>query len=208
MLEQFQDNNIENDHIETNDFENSKSFEDEFVNFKEINEYISVMDASVIEAHTQEIAHEIIENKLNENWENIPLEERMERCDQLFEIFSDKLEIPADFDIEVLKENEFGYFDGYRVVMNVEHLENDSFDKVLDTMAHECRHAYQQECMSKDLDSYSGEYRGEIEGWKEAVNDYSYFTGFCDYHYSAIEQDAREYANNVLISVLKNGGAQ
>ena len=179
-------------------------------------DHISLMDGEKIDNHVDKIADKIIETGIHEGWEEMPPQERMEQCDEIFEIFSDELGIETEFQIDDLSDDPEGIVVGKficsyystKITLDVTHVKTASFMDVFGTIAHECRHAYQYQCIEKGTEGLSKDHADETNRWKPFFENYdeNLNLGFEKYHYDPTEQDAREYANKIVISTLKKGG--
>jgi hypothetical protein len=94
-----------------------------------------------------------------------------------------------------------GYFDPRTkaVTVNARLLKREDPTMLLYTLAHENRHAVQQERMDgRQVIPYEEQVGDtEVEAWRTASGSYSQ-DEFVDYHYNALEVDAREAATSLV----------
>jgi hypothetical protein len=85
------------------------------------------------------------------------------------------------------------------VTVNASLLKADDPSALLGALAHENRHAVQQERMEgRQAVPYSDQVgHGEVEAWAKATSTYTQ-NEYVDYHYNALEVDAREAATSVI----------
>ena len=114
----------------------------------------------------------------------------------------------TEFQIDDLDGKTVGSFfpDLDTIAIDADHLSNDNFNDVLDTLAHECYHAYQYLCIEKGTEGLSKDHADEIDLWQSCFenDEENKEFGIEAYDKLTIEQDAREYANKIIISVLEN----
>jgi hypothetical protein len=94
-----------------------------------------------------------------------------------------------------------GHFDPRtkEISVNARLLKADDPTALLEALAHENRHAVQQERMEgrQPIPYIEDTGRGEVDTWITATGNYTQ-TEYVDYHYNALEVDAREAATSVI----------
>jgi len=85
------------------------------------------------------------------------------------------------------------------VTVNADLLKSDDPTPLLDAVAHENRHAVQQERMEGRQAIPYGDQVGhaEVDAWRAAARTYTQ-SEYVDYHYNALEVDAREAATSLV----------
>lgn len=145
-----------------------------------------------------------------ETWEGLSLEERLSVMQVVANIerkylgIFDTLVVKTD----VLNEDTVATYENTakRITIDIGHLEDDSSEEVLNSVAHECYHAYQYALVDLYLDS-SEEYRSLqiFNTTREYLNEYSGYTDggntkqeFMEYYLQEVEITARAYADDAV----------
>jgi hypothetical protein len=99
-----------------------------------------------------------------------------------------------------------GYYDGTGIYLDVDNLSNDKPWNLLNTIAHETRHAYQDNAVDVFIETGKppeGISKATVERWKDNFADYiEPGDDFEDYRGQPIEVDARQYGKNYSDRVL------
>lgn len=148
-----------------------------------------------------------------ENWEQLSPQEKTTLLNELeCQIASIECRTPCPVRFEHMDEGTYGGYNEYRkdITLNEELLSNDYgvYCELLDTLVHEGRHAYQ------DYNLHIQEVHprhSEVESWRdtwgdgrwEYCNDCRTELGARLYHQQSIEIDARNFAGDVLESLMQ-----
>lgn len=168
-----------------------------------------------------------VENLKYENWCNLPLDERAKLLNELEEKIASIEHRPAlTVNVEKMKRNEFGYqcSSENRIALNSLYVgSNDAaaHRKMIETIVHEGRHAYQHYNVDVKSIHESG---SEVATWRENFYDskfgyYSYEgkmvpiltregiknADFRLYYYQPVEIDARNFASDVIAKLGQGG---
>lgn len=168
-----------------------------------------------------------VENLKYENWCNLTLDERTKLLNELEEkIASIEHRPPLKVNVEKMKPNEFGYqcSTESRIALNSLYVGGDdvaSHRKMIETIIHEGRHAYQHYNVDVKSIHESG---SEVATWRENFYDsnYGYYSykgklvpiltnegiknaDFRLYYYQPVEIDARNFASDVMTKLDQRG---
>lgn len=147
--------------------------------------------------------------KLNEEqWTELSTQEKIDILQLIVTVERDGLGIYHEILLQCgisKKDSVLGEYDpiNHVIMINIDHLEKDPPQEVLDTIVHECYHAYQW-CLAH-LFADSDEQYQELYLFTDAkqyINEFSnYHDGgdsYEDYYYQSVEVDARIYAANAV----------
>lgn len=100
---------------------------------------------------------------------------------------------------------------GYEITLNEELIEDDDSGwRLVNTTAHECRHAYQHAAVNGELgDGAACPSNQTVEAWRLEFADYQCAdgaNGFERYQEQEVEQDARRYARDAVLRI-RDGSA-
>ena len=168
-----------------------------------------------------------VEGLQYEEWCKLSVEERTQLMNEIEEnIAAIEHRPPVKVGVEEMEGNTFGYqcSSENRIALNVKYVSDDSresYTKMIETIVHEGRHAYQHYNVDVQCVHESG---SVVETWRENFYDeqygyYSYegqlvpiFTseglsdaGFRLYYYQPVEIDARNFASEVMSKLEAKG---
>ncbi len=103
--------------------------------------------------------------------------------------------------------DDYGYFDGntYRIGIGSQSLAHGAVDDVVDTLAHEGRHAYQDWAIDHP-DAHDN--LGEVEAWRHNFADDNYISpeaDYAEYLLQPVEADSRRYARMIVDGLYGEG---
>ncbi len=156
-------------------------------------------EKETINGHIQELC--LLENTA---WGELTVEERLDVLQTVANIERSYLGVPHELPVGAgtMEEETLGEYNPVtnQIVLNLDHLVEDDAKDVLDTVLHECYHAYQHSVV--ELYSQSPErYRqlqlfSEARSYVEELGDYQDGDDFEAYYTQLIEMDARSYAES------------
>ena len=156
---------------------------------------------------TEDTISEHIEELLQlqpEVWDELPMAERMDLLQTVANIERTYLGVPHELWVGAaeLEDGVQGRYNSVtnQIALSLDHLAEDDVDDVLDTVLHECYHAYQHSLVElygqsperyRDLQLFSA-----AQDYAEEMADYQHGDGdnFRAYYFQRMEQDARAYA--------------
>lgn len=137
-----------------------------------------------------------------ERWAELTLEERLNVLQTVANIERTYLGVPHELFVGagMLDEGTVGCYNPVtnQIALSLDHLAEDDVEEVLDTVLHECYHAYQRSLVElygqsperyRDLQIFSA-----AQDYAEEMADYQDGTDFSAYYSQRCEQDARRYA--------------
>lgn len=137
-----------------------------------------------------------------ENWAALTVQERLDVLQTVANIERSYLGVPHELSLGAgtLEEDVLGHYDFVtnQIVLSLDHLAEDDADDVLDTVLHECYHAYQHNLV--ELYGQSPERYRELQiftaarDYAEEMADYQDGDDFSAYYSQRCERDARNYA--------------
>lgn len=137
-------------------------------------------------------------------WENLSVFQKLDVLQIVANQEQQVLGLPHELNVgtSVMDENTYGYYVSttHEIVLNLDHLTNDSPDEVLDTLCHEAYHSYQH-CLADLYDTLDDDDK-KLPLFQSAANYASEFKNYADgeddfylYYGQACETDARAYAS-------------
>ena len=136
-------------------------------------------------------------------WDELSIDKRLEPLQTIANVEMHELGVNKTLKLvpDHLEQNTLGCYSDYDhiIKINIEHLSNSRSHDVLETVLHECRHAYQYktiEMLNEIGDEYENLYLcRELEQLKEGFENYE--VGSIDwYWHNPVEIDARHYAED------------
>lgn len=150
--------------------------------------------------------------KLNEEqWTELSSQEKIDVLQLIVAIERDSLGIYHEISLQCeisKKDSVLGEYDpiNHVIMINIDHLEKDPPQEVLDTIVHECYHAYQW-CLAHLFADSDEQYRELylFTDAKQYVNEFSNYhddgdsyKDYVSYYYQSVEVNARIYAANAV----------
>lgn len=137
-----------------------------------------------------------------EVWAELPMSERLDLLQTVANIERTYLGVPHELRLGAaeLEEGVMGRYNSVtnQIVLSLEHLAEDDAGDILDTVLHECYHAYQHSLVElygqsperyRDLQLFSA-----AQDYAEEMRDYQDGEDFSAYYSQRMERDARVYA--------------
>ena len=134
-----------------------------------------------------------IEELQPENWIRLEMPERLEALQELENRLAElQGRKPFEVHAQAMEPNQYGYYDGRALHLNEGLLTKDNPQEVVETVAHEGRHAYQQFAIEHPRVHDAK----EVAYWEANMRDYldPSLYGFELYQNQPVELDARDYA--------------
>lgn len=147
---------------------------------------------------------EILQNLKSDTWSILSQEEKLNTLQAVANIETSYLTIqPLTLKSAKLRENVLGQYamDKESIYIDSAYLKTAGSREAVDTVCHECRHAYQHDVVSRldwsDEDVLHHHYYRQANEWKVEMEYYEDGSEDLDaYYYQNIEADAREYAED------------
>ncbi len=146
------------------------------------------------------------ENFEESKWSDMDFKDRYNLIFKVFEMETEILNTEGvRFQAKKLSDSDgtYGLYSDMENTLYIDavHLANDDAYNCINTVIHECRHAYQYysikvlvEMQKKDIDYHGSAYFDEVEKWWNADLSYLFMDNYADYYENELEYDARAYA--------------
>ena len=144
---------------------------------------------------------ELLNNFKESNWNDLSDEERKEAVSELTKKIAEKLELKEIPTIEFYNADpsDCGYYDADQNVLGINSCELDDPTELVNTIAHELRHAYQHEHANNPESHTDDLYRINFAYYiRPMFTDDGECLLFYDYQNQFVEAEARAFANYVI----------
>lgn len=179
-------------------FENSLADEIENISDEELIK--EIYDRSEDEFEFDFVVDDEIRSKISEykeNWESFSNDEKKEAIFELVELISDRLGLDETPDIRYYAGNDLSYgaYNQYNNTIELNENKLYSFEETIDTVPHELRHAYQNQCARNPRTITDVLYKINFENYiSPEINWDGTYKNYLEYYDQLVEVEARAFA--------------
>lgn len=176
------------------------SFADEIENNFDVELFNEIYDRSEDEFEFDFVIDNELKSKISEykeNWKSFPDYEKKEAIFELVELISDRLGLDETPDTRYYAGDDLAYgaYNQYNNTIELNENKLNSFEETIDTVAHELRHAYQNQCARNPQTITDVLYKINFENYiSPEMNWDGTYKNYLEYYDQLVEAEARAFA--------------